>query len=74
LLSDVVLPGGINGRELAEQFRREKPGLRVVLTSGYGLEARLRALPPLPHLRLLPKPYLPSLLAQTIRDCLDERW
>ena len=35
LITDVVLPRGINGRELARLLRLEKPGLRVLCTSGY---------------------------------------
>ncbi len=36
--SDVVMPGQLSGLQLAEKFRQEKPGLRIILTSGYNLE------------------------------------
>ena len=39
LFSDVVMPGGMNGVQLAVEARRRRPGLRVVLTSGYTNEA-----------------------------------
>ncbi|MEO8715824.1 MAG: ATP-binding protein, partial [Acetobacteraceae bacterium] len=39
LLSDVVMPGGLNGAELAVQARRLRPGLPVLLTSGYAAAA-----------------------------------
>jgi two-component system cell cycle sensor histidine kinase/response regulator CckA len=70
LLTDVVMPQGINGRELAEELRRRKPDLRVIYTSGYsGALAghRLR----LEDGWFLPKPYRPGLLAQVVRACLD---
>jgi PAS domain S-box-containing protein len=35
ILTDVIMPAGINGRELARQARKQRPGLRVVLMSGY---------------------------------------
>ncbi|MCX7868160.1 MAG: response regulator, partial [Limisphaera sp.] len=70
LLTDVVMPQGINGRELAEELRRRKPDLRVIYTSGYsGALAghRLR----LEDGWFLPKPYRPGLLARVVRACLD---
>ena len=39
LFSDVVMPGGMNGVQLAVEAGRLRPGLRVVLTSGYTNEA-----------------------------------
>src|SRR5207247_6328321 len=38
LLTDMVMPGSLNGRELAEQLLQEKPGLKVLYTSGCSLE------------------------------------
>jgi PAS domain S-box-containing protein len=35
LFSDVVMPGGMNGRQLAAAARRKRPGIKVLLTSGY---------------------------------------
>jgi CheY-like chemotaxis protein len=54
LFTDVVMPGGMDGLELARQARQQRPGLRVVLTSGYS--NRLQTIPELPGI-LLPKPY-----------------
>ncbi len=72
LFSDVVMPGGINGYELAQQATEFRPALKVLLTSGFtsksiannGL-ARFSA-------HLLSKPYRKSDLAQRIRCVLDE--
>jgi CheY-like chemotaxis protein len=35
LITDIVMPDGMNGVELAEHLRRERPGLKVIFTSGY---------------------------------------
>ena len=38
LLTDMVMPGSLNGRELAEKLVQERPGLKVVYTSGYSID------------------------------------
>ena len=70
LLTDMVMPDGLNGRELAEQLKRRKPGLRVIYTSGYSPEATVRNFGQSDTV-FLAKPYLPPQLAQTVRQCLD---
>jgi CheY-like chemotaxis protein len=72
LFSDVVMPGGMNGYELAQQAVELRPGLRVLLTSGFTAKtmahnglARFSA-------HLLSKPYRKTNLAQRIRLVLDE--
>jgi len=73
LFSDVVMPGGMNGYELAQQATQLRPRLKVLLTSGFtsktiahnGL-ARFSA-------HLLCKPYRKSDLSQRIRTVLDEK-
>ena len=70
LLTDVVLPK-MNGRVLAERIRTERPGLRILLTSGYSddviLQTRLRD----HHWALLPKPFSREGLLKKVRDTLD---
>ena len=71
LLTDMVMPEGMTGRELAEELRRRKPELKVVYTSGYssdimGGETAVRG-----DYKFLQKPYAPPLLAKTVRECLD---
>ena len=71
LLTDVVMPEGISGFDLAERLHRENPGLPIIYTSGYGMEAaekRLRK-----GITLLPKPFSVRALSQTVRECLDAR-
>ena len=38
LVTDMIMPGGMNGRELADELKRLKPGLRIIYTSGYSSE------------------------------------
>jgi CheY-like chemotaxis protein len=71
LLTDMVLPEGMSGLELAGKLRAQKAGLKIVLTSGYGIDdvsyeaaRRLNA-------TFLQKPYPRPALAQAVRDCLD---
>ncbi|MGA7810432.1 ATP-binding protein [Bradyrhizobium sp.] len=70
LFTDVIMPGGMNGRELAIEAQTLRPGLKVLYTSGYTENAivhhgRLDA-----GVLLLPKPYLGSDLARMIRIAL----
>ena len=71
LLTDMVMPGGVSGRELADRLRTEKPGLKVIYCSGYsddmlGKDSPLRNNPD-----FLEKPFEPRKFLQRVRDCLD---
>jgi CheY-like chemotaxis protein len=70
LLTDMVMPEGLSGSELAAQLRRRKPSLRVVFTSGYSPEALGRDFSHGDTV-FLSKPYLPPQLAQLVRQSLD---
>lgn len=71
LLTDVVLPGSISGFELEGRLRQEKPGLRVLYTSGY-YEVDLGQAPFLIEgENFLPKPYRPQQLLEMLRRLLD---
>jgi PAS domain S-box-containing protein len=70
LFTDVVMPGGINGWELAETARRMQPELKVLLTSGYALEALAeRGRLPVGAV-VLNKPYRKADLAKRVREAL----
>ncbi|MFZ0266465.1 response regulator [Caulobacter sp.] len=70
LFSDVVMPGGVNGVELAHAALKVRPGLKVLLTSGYvGDEAASWA----NEFPMIDKPYLGPALAAKIREVLDAR-
>jgi two-component system cell cycle sensor histidine kinase/response regulator CckA len=73
LLSDVVMPDGLSGRALAEELRAEKPGLKVLLVSGYGLEKVDGTWANRMGIRCLQKPFVLHALARAVRDCLDGR-
>jgi signal transduction histidine kinase/ActR/RegA family two-component response regulator len=73
LLTDMVMPGSLNGRELAERLQQERPGLKVLYTSGYSMELLGTSLTSSKDFVFLPKPYHPDTLAQTVRDCLDAK-
>ncbi len=71
LFTDIVMAGGMNGRELAEQMVAARPSLRVLFTSGYAydsLHTQGRATMGAPLLR---KPYRKAELARMLRRCLD---
>jgi PAS domain S-box-containing protein len=70
LVSDVVMPG-MSGPEVAAALCRQRPGLKVLLVSGYTRDAVLErgALPA--GTELLEKPFTPSLLLQRVRTLLD---
>lgn len=64
LFSDVVMPGGVNGIELARRARRIQPALKVLLTSGYVGEAGLEATH---DFEIIGKPYRNAELAERLR-------
>jgi len=71
MLTDMVMPGGVSGRQLAERLQKENPALKVIYTSGYspGMAGKDVAL--MEGFNFLAKPYPPSRLAQVVRECLD---
>jgi PAS domain S-box-containing protein len=71
LLTDLVMPDHLNGRELAEKLRAESPRLKVIFTSGYSADVVGKDLVLQRGLHYLQKPYDPQKLALTVRDCLD---
>jgi CheY-like chemotaxis protein len=72
LFTDIVMPGGMNGRQLAEEACRRVPGLRVLFTSGYTEQAVLHQGSLGAGMRLLAKPYRRQDLALRVRETLDE--
>ena len=67
MFSDIVMPGGMNGVQLASEATRLRPGIRILLTSGYSNLSfeGADALPP--HLDVLSKPYRRAELATRLQ-------
>ncbi len=72
LFSDAIMPGGINGYELAEQATSLYPELKVLMTSGYANKALYRDGQARFKANLLNKPYNEGEIAKRIRLVLDE--
>jgi CheY-like chemotaxis protein len=72
LLTDMVMPGGVMGGELAERLCAKQPDLKVIYTSGYspGMAGKDTSL--LERKNFLPKPYSVGRLAQFVREVLDQ--
>jgi PAS domain S-box-containing protein len=70
LLTDIIMPGGITGRELADRLRKEQPHLKVLLMSGYSHE-RLGKIQT--HSHILTKPFSLENLTEAVRTCLDSK-
>ena len=71
LLTDMVMPGGISGQELAKRLLLEKPGLKVVYNSGYTDEMLGENSPLRDNPNFMEKPFSPHKLLKQVRDCLD---
>jgi CheY-like chemotaxis protein len=71
LLTDLVMPGGLSGRDLAHKLRAEKSGLKVLFTSGYSAEIAGQQLKLGAGENFIQKPCHPADLLRAIRDTLD---
>ena len=71
LFTDVVMPGGMNGRQLAEEAHRLQPDLKVLFTTGYTRNAIVHHGRLDPGIDLISKPYSFHALASHIRARLD---
>jgi len=71
LLTDLVMPGGVMGRELAERLRALDPSLKVLYSSGYSPGMAGKDLKLFEGRNFLPKPYDPRRLLQVVRECFD---
>jgi PAS domain S-box-containing protein len=72
LFTDVVMPGGITGRQLADEVVRRRPGAKVLYTSGYTENAIVHQGRLDPGVMLLSKPYRKSELASMVRRALGD--
>jgi len=71
LLTDMMMPDGVGGRELAERVLQERADLKVIYSSGYSLDTVGNGTQLGDGRNFLQKPYDPETLAQMVRDCLN---
>lgn len=72
LLSDMLLPEGISGRELGKKLKERYPDLKIIITSGYSADPVINRFEFRDGFVFLPKPYNPLTLLRTVRHILDE--
>jgi PAS domain S-box-containing protein len=71
LLTDMIMPEGISGMQLAQQLLREKPTLKVIYSSGYNAQIAGKELKLTDGINFLAKPYQLDRLYRTVRAALD---
>jgi two-component system, cell cycle sensor histidine kinase and response regulator CckA len=71
LLTDMIMPDGISGRQLGEKLKSENPKLKVVYTTGYSADLLGTDFVLKEGLNFLQKPYPPQKLVQTVRNGLE---
>jgi signal transduction histidine kinase len=71
LLTDMVMPEGISGVNLAECLLRDRPDLKIIFTSGYSSQEINDELLTRSQAIFLQKPYSHVTLGRTVRECLD---
>ncbi len=72
LFTDVVMPGGMNGRQLADQAVLRRPGLKVLFTTGYTRNAIVHHGRLDPGVQMIGKPFSFEELGAKIRTILDQ--
>jgi two-component system cell cycle sensor histidine kinase/response regulator CckA len=70
LLTDMVMPDGISGRQLAEQLKIDNPQLKVIYTTGYSPDLMGKDIALKEGVNFLQKPYPPQKLVETVRNGL----
>ncbi len=71
LFTDVVMPGGMTGKDLADRLRAVRPDLKIIFCSGYNADIIDPAVLKVPGTRFLAKPFDVGSLAQTVRELLN---
>jgi len=71
LLTDVLMPEGMSGWELAGRLREQKPHLKVICTSGHSVDLAGQTMARERGFQFLEKPFKPQSLALAVRECLD---
>jgi len=72
VLTDVVMPEGISGVDLAQKLYATKPSVRIIFASGYSMDSLDTSAVRDGRAAFLQKPYTHITLAKAVRDCLDK--
>ena len=72
LLTDMVMPDGISGRQLADKLKADNPDLKVIYTTGYSPELMGQEVALREGVNFLQKPYPPQKLVETVRNGLED--
>ncbi|MFZ5495341.1 MAG: response regulator [Verrucomicrobiota bacterium] len=72
VITDLVMPDGLSGLDLANTLRAENPALKMILTSGYARDMATKVHVVPKDLPFLQKPYLPNTLARMVSEALDQ--
>lgn len=72
LVTDLVMPDEMTGLELSQKLRAERPGLKVIFSSGYNPEIAEDVLKSQGGYSFLHKPYQPKTLARMVRELIDK--
>jgi CheY-like chemotaxis protein len=73
LYSDMVMPEGMTGIELARRLREKSPSLPVIITSGYSADLVAKGGAATENMTYVPKPCPPLVLCKTLRECLNKK-
>ena len=73
VLTDIIMPEGMTGRDLVERIHAEKPGVKAIYTSGYSSDIVGKSFLLKEGVNYLQKPFVPLKLARAIRQCLDAK-
>jgi CheY-like chemotaxis protein len=72
LLTDLVMPEGISGKDLARTLLSERPDLKIIFMSGYDKDPSEETFPLTEGVNFLRKPYTPTALGQIVQRCLEK--
>jgi DNA-binding response OmpR family regulator len=71
LVTDVGLPGGINGRQLADASRVHRPGLKILFITGYAEKAAVGNGRMASGMEVMTKPFAMGALVAKVQDMLE---
>jgi PAS domain S-box-containing protein len=71
MITDMIMPGGMNGKQLADSMVKSRPGMKVLYISGYADGSLFSKEEQNARINLLEKPFSPMVLIQKVRELLD---